>query len=97
MQQTDEIRDKVVLAGLSSPVLGREESADESSMEELSALVETAGGETVGVVLQNRDKPDPRCFLGEGKVAEIQLYCENAGGPPWSSSTTTSRPLSSGC
>jgi GTP-binding protein HflX len=79
MQQTDEIRDKVVLAGLSSPVLGREESADESSMEELSALVETAGGETVGVVLQNRDKPDPRCFLGEGKVAEIQLYCENVG------------------
>ena len=79
MEQTEKIRNKVVLAGLSSPVLDREEQADESTMDELSALVETAGGETVGVVLQNREKPDPRTFIGEGKVAEIQLYCENVG------------------
>jgi GTP-binding protein HflX len=79
MEQTEKIRNKVVLAGLSSPVLDRKEQADESTMDELSALVETAGGETVGVVLQNREKPDPRTFIGEGKVAEIQLYCENVG------------------
>ena len=78
MQETNEIRDKVVLVGLSSPVL-RADSADEGSMEELAALVETAGGETEGIVLQNRDKPDPRTFIGEGKVAEVQLYCENVG------------------
>ena len=48
-------------------------------MEELSALVETAGGETVGIVLQNRPAPDPRTFIGEGKAAEVQLYCENTG------------------
>ena len=48
-------------------------------MEELSALVETAGGETVGIVLQNRPSPDPRTFIGEGKVAEVQLYVENVG------------------
>ena len=48
-------------------------------MEELSALVETAGGETVGIVLQNRASPDPRTFIGEGKTAEVQLYCENTG------------------
>ena len=36
-------------------------------MEELSALVETAGGETVGIVLQNRPSPDPRTFIGEGQ------------------------------
>ena len=77
MQQTEEIRDRVVLVGLSSPVLKREENADEATMEELAALVETAGGETVGTVLQNREKPDPRTFIGEGKVAEVQLYCEN--------------------
>ena len=78
MQETNEIRDKVVLVGLSSPVL-KADSADEGSMEELAALVETAGGETEGIVLQNRDKPDPRTFIGEGKVAEVQLYCENVG------------------
>ena len=79
MAETQEVRDKVVLVGLSSPVLNKEENADEDTMEELSALVETAGGETVGIVLQNRPSPDPRTFIGEGKVAEVQLYCENTG------------------
>ena len=55
MQQTEEVRDKVVLVGLSSPVLKKEENADEDTMEELSSLVETAGAETVGIVLQIRD------------------------------------------
>ena len=67
----------MVLVGLNSPVLKKEENASEETMEELSALVETAGGETVGIVLQNRPAPDSRTFIGEGKVAEVQLYCEN--------------------
>ena len=75
----DEIRNKVVLVGLNSPVLRKEENADEESMAELAALVETAGGETLGTVLQNRNSPDPRCFIGEGKAAEVQLFCENTG------------------
>lgn len=79
MQETKEIRDKVVLVGLNSPVLKREENAGEDTLEELSALVETAGGETVGMVLQNRNTPDPRTFIGEGKCAEVKLYCENIG------------------
>ena len=54
MRETEEVRDKVVLVGLNSPVLKKEENADEETMEELSALVETAGAETVGMVLQNR-------------------------------------------
>ena len=45
MAETQEVRDKVVLVGLNSPVLKKEENADEDTMEELSALVETAGGE----------------------------------------------------
>ena len=77
MEQTKTIRNKVVLAGLSSPVLKGDENADEMSMQELAELVETADGEVLGTVLQNREKPDPRSFIGEGKVAEIQLYCEN--------------------
>ena len=77
MADTKEIRDKVVLVGLNSPVLKKEERATEETLDELSALVETAGGETVGVVLQNRASPDPRTFIGEGKAAEVQLYCQN--------------------
>ena len=66
MEKTETIRDKVLLVGLSSPVLKKEENADESTLEELSALVETAGAETVGMMLQNRPSPDPRTFIGEG-------------------------------
>ena len=69
---TEEVRDRAVLAGLNSPRLSARDNADESTMEELGALVETAGGETVGMVLQNRATPDPRTFIGEGKVEEIR-------------------------
>ncbi|MBQ1351338.1 MAG: GTPase HflX [Oscillospiraceae bacterium] len=67
---------KAVLVGLSSPRLGRLESADEQSMEELAALLETAGGTAVGEVLQSRSSPEPRTFIGEGKVAEIRQLVE---------------------
>ena len=79
MRETKEVRDKVVLVGLNSPVLKKEETADEGTMEELAALVETAGGETVGSILQNRAAPDPRCFIGEGKVEEVREFCRNNG------------------
>ena len=75
--QTKEIRDRAVLVGLNSPRLDARENADEASMEELSALVETAGGETVGVVLQNLNSPNPRSFIGEGKVAEVKELVAN--------------------
>ncbi len=65
-------RDRAVLVGLASPRLDRKENADEQSMDELSALVETAGGVCVGVVLQTLPAPNPRTFIGEGKVDEIR-------------------------
>ena len=67
---------RAVLVGLSAFSLSREENADEESMEELSALLETAGGETVGVVTQSKDSPDPRTFIGDGKVDEVKELVE---------------------
>ena len=69
---TQEKINRAVLVGLNAFSLSKEETATEASMEELSALLETAGGETVGVVLQSKDSPDPRTFIGEGKVAEVK-------------------------
>ncbi len=47
-------------------------------MEELAALVETAGGEVVVTLLQNRAAPDPKSFIGDGKVQEMKsLIAEN--------------------
>jgi GTP-binding protein HflX len=79
MRETEEIRDKVVLVGLNSPVLKRTENADEDTMEELAALVETAGGMVAGSILQNRPSPDPRSFIGEGKVLEVHDFCCSQG------------------
>ena len=54
------------------------ERSTEVSMEELAALVETAGGEVLGMMMQNRASPDPRSFIGEGKVQELKELIENA-------------------
>ena len=70
-------RDYAVLVGLRSPVLGAD-SADEESLAELGALVETAGGEPVGTILQSREKPDPHSFIGEGKVEEFRRMVDNS-------------------
>ena len=48
------------------------ERSDEVSMDELWRLTETAGAEPVCTVLQTRDRPDPRSFLGPGKVQELK-------------------------
>ena len=72
MQEVKKPRDIVILAGLASPRLDDADNADEETMAELEALVETAGGEVAASVLQNRSSPDPRTFIGEGKAAEIR-------------------------
>lgn len=76
-QNKEGVRDYAVLVGLKSPVLGRD-SADEESLTELAALVETAGAESVGMILQSREKPDPHSFIGEGKVEEVKRMVENS-------------------
>ncbi|MEA3312258.1 MAG: GTPase HflX [candidate division WOR-3 bacterium] len=42
------------------------------SLAELAALAETAGGEVVEKILQIRQKPDPRSFVGRGKLAYLK-------------------------
>ncbi len=73
----EEHRERVILVGLNANRLKVEENADDWSMEELAALTETAGGDPVAQVLQNKDAPDPRTFIGEGKVEEVKALIEN--------------------
>ena len=70
---------RAVLAGLNSPALSREENACDESLDELAALLDTAGGLCLGTVLQNRAAPDPRTFIGEGKAAEIRELVQRLG------------------
>ena len=70
---------RAVLVGLNAPGLSREENADDESLEELAALLDTAGGQCLATVLQNKSAPDPRTFIGEGKVAEVKELVERLG------------------
>ena len=45
----------------------------EDSLRELSQLAETAGAETLGSILQKRDKPDALYCIGKGKAEELAL------------------------
>ncbi len=76
MQNTAEKKERAALAGLAAANMEARERSTEISMAELAALVETAGGEAVVSVLQNKQTPDPRTFLGEGKVAELKECIE---------------------
>ena len=70
---------RAVLAGLNAPCLSREENATDESLDELAALLDTAGGTCLGTVLQNRSAPDPRTFVGEGKAEEIRELVRSLG------------------
>ncbi len=70
-------KERAALAGLSAAAMDAAERSDEASMAELWRLAETAGAEPVCTLLQTRDKPEPRTFLGTGKVDELKELAEN--------------------
>ena len=76
MESNDIKIERAVLAGLSANCMEPEERSTETSMEELAALVETAGGKALGMLIQNRATPDPRSFIGDGKVAELKAFID---------------------
>ena len=65
------------MAGLSAGSMARDMRSTEESLDELEALLNTAGGISCGVVLQNMKSPDSRTFLGSGKVGELKQIIEN--------------------
>ena len=78
MENMETKRERAVLAGLAAASMDGAERSTEQSLEELAALVDTAGGDTVAIVLQNRAAPDPRSFIGDGKVQELkELIAQN--------------------
>ena len=72
MQSTKQKIERAALAGLAAASMDERERSTDISLAELAALVETAGGQPVVTLLQNKPTPDPRTFLGEGKVAELR-------------------------
>ncbi|MEG2137629.1 MAG: GTPase HflX [Oscillospiraceae bacterium] len=78
-QSTEKPINRAILVGLNANSLTYEENATEESLEELAALLETAGGESLGVILQNKDTPEARTYIGEGKVQEVKELVASMG------------------
>ena len=77
MESTFEHRqERAVLVGLNADCFTMEQTATDQTLEELDALLETAGGFCTAKVLQNRHAPDPHSFIGEGKAQEVRMLCE---------------------
>ena len=69
--------ERAILVQVVDPRRRPEEAAD--SLLELERLADTAGTEVVGSVTQRRERPTPNFYVGEGKLADIQLACREAG------------------
>ena len=60
-------QERFILVGVS---LSDDDAID--SLEELNELVDTAGGSTVGRIIQNREKIHPTTYIGKGKIEEVR-------------------------
>ena len=70
------VQERAVLVGLNAACFTSAQTATDETLEELEALLETAGGFCTGKVLQNRATPDPHSFIGEGKAQEVKMLVE---------------------
>jgi len=68
--------ERAVLVGLNADCFTAAQTATDETLEELEALLETAGGFCTAKVLQNRHTPDSHSFIGEGKAQEVRMLAE---------------------
>ena len=67
------------MVGLNADCFPADQTATDETLEELDALLETAGGFCTGKILQNRHAPDSHSFIGEGKALEVKMLVEATG------------------
>lgn len=72
MIETNKPKETAILIGILYH--GQDESEVDDFLEELSFLTETAGAEPVKRFIQKLDVPNPRTFVGSGKIQELSLF-----------------------
>ena len=72
---SQEANERAVLVGLVTPQ--QNEARSREYLDELAFLADTAGAETVATFTQRVDYPNPRTFVGKGKLEEIRAYVED--------------------
>lgn len=68
MEYFKEIEERVILVGVQM----NDGEDTEESLEELSELAKTAGAQTVGTIIQNRETVHPGTYIGKGKIEEVR-------------------------
>ena len=63
-----ETKERVILVGVQAD----DNEDTEKSLDELEELAQTAGAETVGRIIQNREQIHPGTYVGKGKLDEIK-------------------------
>ncbi len=70
-------KDKETLAVLVSLIpKGADEREYEVSLDELERLADTAGARVFARMIQHKENPDPRTYIGKGKIEELKTLCE---------------------
>jgi len=67
-------RERIIIVGVT--LGGGDPERTEADLEELALLVDTAGADVVGRIVQRRSAPDPATYLGKGKAAELKELSE---------------------
>lgn len=75
MYETEKEKEKVILIAVALPT----DNWTEESLFELQELVRTAGAETVGSIIQNRDSFSLATYIGKGKIDETRELIEQTG------------------
>ena len=67
-------RERIVVVGVT--LSGGNPEQTEADLDELEQLVDTAGADVVGRIVQRRTAPDPATYVGKGKAAELKDLAE---------------------
>ncbi len=77
-EMIEELQQRAILVGFNMNERFVEIEIDES-MNELNELALAAGAEVLGIIVQNKDKPDVATLIGKGKVIEVKEMADNMG------------------
>ena len=66
--------EKIVLVGIITQNQSDEKSKE--YLDELQFLAYTAGGEVLKRYVQKMEVPNPKTFIGSGKIEEVRLFVE---------------------
>lgn len=79
MIENREEKERVILVAVAGTDADRDIDTVRDCLAELAELVKTAGGETVGTVIQNREAVHPGTYIGKGKIEELAEMLAETG------------------